>query len=149
MNGENRAGRHKRPGPIDVVDGLRHRLGHIRSRMKEQLHQGSALNVPGLDVVDSRDVEKMVLVIVGQIAFHLRRVHAAIRLSHIDHRQVQAGKDVDSHLPNRQKASQRTPANTTITVIGRRKAKRINLMEGCSAGRFTYTIIRSPSRQLL
>ena len=54
-----------------------------------------------------RDVEEVVLVVVGQKAFHLRRVHAAVRLADVDHRQVQAGEDVDRHPANRQEASQR------------------------------------------
>ena len=59
-----------------------------------------------LDVVDAGDVEEVVLVVVGQKAFHLRRVHAAVGLADVDHRQVQAGEDVDRHLANRQNAPQ-------------------------------------------
>ena len=102
-----RAGRHERPRPVDVADRLRHRLGHVRSRMEVQLHQRHALDVPRLDVVDAGDVEKVVLVIVGQVAFHLRRVHAAIGLGHVDHRQVEAGKDVDRHEHDCQQTGQR------------------------------------------
>ena len=60
-----------------------------------------------LDVVDAGDVKKVVLVVVGEIAFHLRGVHAAVGLADVHHRQVQAGEDVDGHLANRQDAAQR------------------------------------------
>ena len=102
-----RAGRHERAGTIDVAHRLGHRLGHVRSRMEKQLHQGKALNVLRLDVMDARDVEEVVLVVIREIPFHLRRVHAAVRLANVDHRQIQAGEDVNRHLANRQHASQR------------------------------------------
>jgi len=65
--------------------------------MKEQLHQGHALHVPRFDVVDVADVEEMIFVIVRQVAFHLRRVHAAIGLGHVNDRQVERRKDIDVH----------------------------------------------------
>ena len=41
------------------------------------------------DVVDAVDVEEVVLVVVGDQPFHLRRVHAAVGLGHVDDRQVE------------------------------------------------------------
>ena len=65
--------------------------------MEVQLHQRHALHVPRLDVVDAADVEEVVLVIIGDEAFHLRRVHAAVRLADVDHGQIQVREDVDFH----------------------------------------------------
>ena len=65
--------------------------------MKVQLHQGHALHVPRLDVMDAADIEEVVLVVVGEEPFHLRRVHAAVGLADVDHRQIQAREDVDFH----------------------------------------------------
>ena len=59
-----------------------------------------------LDVVDARDIEEMILVIVRQETFHLRRVHAAVGLADVDHREVQRGENIDGHLPNRQEPAQ-------------------------------------------
>ena len=75
--------------------------------MEEQLHQGHALDVPRLDVMDAVDVEEMIFVIVGEQPFHLRRVHAAVGLADVDDRQVEVGEDVDRHAVDRQAAGQR------------------------------------------
>ena len=61
-----RARRHERARPIDVADRLGHRLGHVGAGVEVQLHQGHALDVPALDVVDAADVEEVVLVVVGE-----------------------------------------------------------------------------------
>ena len=60
-----------------------------------------------LDVVDAVDVEEVVLVVVGEQALHLRRVHAAVRLGDVDDRQIQVGKDVDRHPRHGQQAAER------------------------------------------
>jgi len=93
------AGRHEGLRPVDVVDRLRHRLGHVRARMEEELHQGRALHVSRLHVVDAADVEEVVLVVVGEEALHLRRVHAAVGLADVDHGQIEAREDVNFHAP--------------------------------------------------
>ena len=54
--------------------------------MKLKLHDRGSLDVFRLHMLDPRDVEEMVLVVVGQVAFHLRRIHAAIRLRDVDRR---------------------------------------------------------------
>ena len=51
--GRNRARRHEGTGAIDIVDRLGHRLRHVGARMKEELHQGNALHVATLDVVNA------------------------------------------------------------------------------------------------
>ena len=134
------ARRHEGPRAVDVVDRLGHRLGHVGAGMEVQLHQGHALDVPRLDVVDAADVEEVVLVVVGEEPFHLRRVHAAVGLADVDHRQVQGREDVDFHPPGQagrigqaqlltdgiadgEKAPSAIATMSTITVSGRRKAK--------------------------
>jgi len=89
--------RHERPRPRDVTDGLGHRLGHVRARVEVELHQGHALDVLRLYVVDAGDVEEVVLVIVGEQPLHLGGVHAAVRLGDVDDREVQVREDVDGH----------------------------------------------------
>ena len=54
-------------------------------------------------LIDSGDVEEVILVIVGEITFHLGRIHAAIGLSHIDRRFAYLRKDVHGHSLNGQK----------------------------------------------
>ncbi len=92
-----RAGRHERARAINVADHLRHRLGHVHIGVEIQLHQGGALDVLRLDVVDAGDVEKMVLVVVRDQAFHLRGIEPAIGLGHVDDRQIETGENVDLH----------------------------------------------------
>ena len=94
-----------------------------------------------LDVVDARDVQEVILVIVRQKPFHLRRVHAAVGLADINHRQIQAGEDVDGHLPNRQDAAPgRSATRATTTVSGRRNAKRIRFIR-CTLPRWPNSIL--------
>ena len=97
----------KRASTGDVADRLGHRLRHVRAGVEEQLHHRHALDVAALDVVDAGDVEKVVLVIVGEQPLHLRRVHAAVGLGDVDDREVQVGEDVDRHPGHGQHAAQR------------------------------------------
>ena len=75
--------------------------------MKNQLHQRRALDALTLHVVDSRDVEKVILVVVGQVAFHLGRIHAAVWLRDIDGRVAYLWEDIDGHPFDRQHRAQR------------------------------------------
>ena len=86
--------------------------------MKEQLHQRQALDVPRFDVVNARDVQEVILVVIRQEAFHLRRVHAAVRLADINDRQVEAGEDVHRHPPECHGDPKATPTRAIITVRG-------------------------------
>ena len=52
------------------------------------------------------DVEEVVLVVIGQVAFHLCGVHAAIGLSHVDGGNTHRGKNVARHLSQREKRRQ-------------------------------------------
>src|SRR5437867_11579798 len=74
----NCAGRHEGPGSSDVANRLRHSLLHVGAFAKGQLHQRGALNALAIDRLDARDVEEVVLVVVGEKALHLCRSHAAI-----------------------------------------------------------------------
>ena len=98
--------RHECAGPGDVADRLGHRLRHVGARVEKQLHQGDALDVLRLDVVDAVDVEEVVLVVVGEQPLHLGRVHAAVRLGDVDDGQIQVREDVDGHAVNGQAAAQ-------------------------------------------
>src|SRR5579883_1115265 len=102
-----RAGRHEASGAVDVADGFGHRLAHIRAFMEHQLHERIALNALAFDVVDPRDVKEVILVVIRQIAFHLRRIHAAVRLRDVDGRIADLREDVDGHAPDREHRAQR------------------------------------------
>jgi hypothetical protein len=75
--------------------------------MEVELHDRHSLHILGFDVVNPADVQEVVLVIVRQQAFHLRRVHPAVGLADVDDRQVQVREDVDRHPERRQDAPQR------------------------------------------
>src|SRR5205807_7658214 len=93
------------PRAVDVADRLGHRLGHVGVGEEVELHQGDALDVAALDVVDAVDVEEVVLVVVGEQPLHLGRVHAAVGLGDVDDRQVEGGEDVDLGTAEGQVAS--------------------------------------------
>lgn len=104
--GRHRARRHERPRAVDITYGLRHGLRHVRAFVEDQFHQRRALDALALHAADSRDVEEVILVIVGEVAFHLGRVHASVRLSHINRRLSNLGEDVHRHPPHRKKSKQ-------------------------------------------
>jgi hypothetical protein len=74
--------------------------------MELELEEPDALDRLALDMLDAGDVEKMVLVIVDDEPFHLRRVHAAVRLRHIQDGDAEVREDVPRHAVERQKADQ-------------------------------------------
>ena len=90
-------GRHEGPGSSDVANRLRHSLLHVGAFAKGQLHQRGALNALAIDRLDARDVEEVVLVVVGEEAFHLRGSHAAIRLRNIDDGVAHLREDIRAH----------------------------------------------------
>ena len=105
--GRHGTGRHERTRTVHIADNFRHRLAHIRVRMEVQLHQGDALDVLGFDVFNAGDVQKVVLVVVRQVPFHLGGIHASVRLCDIDRGRAQLRKDIDLHLPDRHDRRQR------------------------------------------
>ena len=50
-----------------------------------------------INVFDASDVEEVVLVVICEITFHLRGVHAAVRLGYINRRHTERRKNVASH----------------------------------------------------
>ena len=116
--GPDGAGRHEGPCPVDVLDRLGHGLGHVGFGVEEELHEGDALDVLRLDVVDAADVEEVVFVVVGDQPLHLGRVETAVRLGHVDHREVEVGEDVDLHPGQRQAAAQEEGKDANHHRIG-------------------------------
>ena len=75
--------------------------------MKRQLQERHVLNRLRFDALDAADVEEVVLVVVREMAFHLRGAHAAVGLRDIDDRQIEVRKDVDRHPGDRQDGGER------------------------------------------
>ena len=97
--------------------------------MKHQLHRARALDALALHVIDAGDVEEVILVVVSQVAFHLGRVHAAVRLRHIDGGIAHLREDVHRHAFDGQDGAQSAMATrATTTVIGRLRAARTKRM---------------------
>jgi hypothetical protein len=57
-------------------------------------------------MLDAGDVEEVVLIIIDDEPFHLRRVDAAVRLGHIQDRHPEFWEDVPGHAIERQKTHQ-------------------------------------------
>ena len=74
--------------------------------MELELDQRHALDRFALDVLDAGDVEEVVLVIVGDEPFHLRRVHAAVRLGDVEDGHAEIREDVARHAIKRQKTDE-------------------------------------------
>ena len=97
---------HEGAGAVDVGDRLGHGLRHVGAGMELELDQRHALDRFALDVLDAGDVEEVVLVIVDDEPFHLRRVHAAVGLGHVQHGHPEIREDVPRHAIERQKTHQ-------------------------------------------
>ncbi len=93
---------HEGPRSCDIADGLRHGLLHVGAFAEGQLHQRSALNAFAIDCLNARDVEEMILVVIGKESFHLRGSHATIRLRDIDDRIAHLRENIRTHLTERQ-----------------------------------------------
>ena len=74
--------------------------------MELELDQPYALDRFAFDMLDAGDVEEVVLVIVDDEPFHLRRVHAAVRLGHVQDGHPEIREDVPGHAIDRQKTHQ-------------------------------------------
>ena len=127
--GRHRSRRHEGAGAVHIADRLRHRLRHVGAFVKHQLHQRRALDALALDVIDSGDVEEVILVVISEVAFHLRRVHAAVRLRDVDRGLADLREDVHRHALERRERRQSAMAiSATTTVIGRLRAARTRRM---------------------
>ena len=47
--------------------------------------------------MNAADVQEVVLVVVSEKAFHLRRIHTAVGLADVDYRQIETREDVHFH----------------------------------------------------
>src|SRR5579885_1444691 len=65
--------------------------------MKDEFHKTGSLNALRFDVLDACDIQKMILIIIDEIAFHLSGRHTTIWLSNINHRQIEIREDVYLH----------------------------------------------------
>src|SRR5260370_24738339 len=93
----NRAGRHEGSCSRDIANRLCHGLLHVGAFTKAQLHQGGTLNALAIDRLNTRDVKKVVLVVIGEKAFHLGGSHAAIGLRYVYDRVAHLREDIRSH----------------------------------------------------
>ena len=107
----NGPGRHKGTGPLDIRDGLRQGLAHVRSRMKVELDQTDILDGFRFHMLNARNVEKVVLIIGDEISLHLRRIHSAIGLRYINHRKIEVGENIHRHTEECQHRTQRHTDN--------------------------------------
>ncbi len=71
-----------------------------------ELDERGTLDGSGFDVLDAGYVQEVVLVVVGEIAFHLGRVHAAVGLGDIDGGNSQCGKDVARRFAQSEEGAQ-------------------------------------------
>src|SRR5439155_15042873 len=84
-----------------------HRLRHIRARIKLELDDGGTLNRLRLHMLDASDVKEVILVVIGEVTFHLRRVHAAEWLRDVNGGNTQRGENVTWHLAQCQDRAKR------------------------------------------
>src|SRR5882757_1219428 len=97
---------HERPGAVDVADRLRRGLRHVGAGMELELDQPDALDRFAFDMLDAGDVKEVVFIVVDDEPFHLRRVHAAVRLGHIQDGHPKIREDVPRHAIDREKTHQ-------------------------------------------
>ncbi len=65
------------------------------------------MNRLALHAINSRDVEEVILVVIRDVPFHLRRVHAAVRLRDINGRIAHLRENIDRHSPRGQHRKER------------------------------------------
>src|SRR5207237_10299261 len=86
---------------------LRMRLAAVCSGVKGELEERRALHGLRFDALDPVYIKEVVLVVVGEVALHLRGAHSAIGLSDIHNRQVEVGKDINPHTGEGENRAQR------------------------------------------
>src|SRR5438046_7862346 len=79
------ARRHEGTSTIHVSNRLRRGLRHVRTRMEREFQQSNILNRLRLDGLNPGDVEKVILVVINEKSFHLRRIHPAKWLRSEEH----------------------------------------------------------------
>src|SRR5438046_3080909 len=82
---------------VHVGDRLRERLRHVGAGMKGELEHPGVLDRLRFDALDAVDIQEVVLVVIHDVPFHLRRAHAAVGLRHVNHGQVEVGKNIGAH----------------------------------------------------
>jgi len=65
--------------------------------MKREFQQSYVLDGLRFHRLNPGDVKEVILVVVDEITFHLRRRHSPVRLRDIDHRQIQVRENIDGH----------------------------------------------------
>src|SRR5436305_13149287 len=98
-------------GAIHIRDRLREGLAYMCSRMERESEQSRALDRLRFDALDAIDIKEVVLVVIRNEAFHLLRTHAAVRLSYVDDRNVQIGKNIDARTHQREYGTERHSNN--------------------------------------
>ncbi len=98
---------HEGAGAVYITDRLRHSLCHVGAFMENEFHERGALNTLALHAIESRDVKEVILVVVGKVAFHLRRVHSAIGLGHVDCGIADLRENIDGHPFQREHRAER------------------------------------------
>src|SRR5437016_3930788 len=93
-------GREKGGRTIHLQSHLRRSLGHIGGLIKSELDNTDALYILALDVLNTIDIQELILHAGGKEPFHLLRRHTAIGLDHINGRQVQLRKYINRDSKN-------------------------------------------------
>src|SRR6202045_5184248 len=65
--------------------------------MKVELEQPETLDRLRFDMFDAGRVQKVVFVVLYELPFHLIGRHSYIRLRHVNHRDIEIGKDILGH----------------------------------------------------
>ncbi len=129
---------HEGPGAVDVGDRLRRGLRHVGAGMELELDQPDALDRFAFDMLDAGDVEEVVLIIVDDEPFHLRR---DIQDGHPEIRE-----DVPRHSIDRQKTHQCDGYDHRQKRNRASQCKRHQVHQDASAG---FTAPSAPRRRKL
>jgi len=73
--------------------------------MEDKLHERRALDAFALDVINAGDVQEVIFEVVGEVAFDLRRIHAAVGLRNINGRIANLRKNIDRHAPDGERST--------------------------------------------
>ena len=101
-----RAGGKERARAIHIADHFGHRLIHIRARIERQFDQRRPLYTLRFHMLYARNIQQMILIIVGDEAFHLLRIKPAIGLCDVHRRRAKIGKNIDTRPLHRKPGGQ-------------------------------------------